>query len=827
MTSLIFSMLSSLLLCCQILWSSITACSPVGWDSRLDDITYKHSEYHPSNHVLHNFSQKHTVSGFVRDSESGENLIGATVYAPDYEIGTTTNRYGFFSLTLEADSLSLVISHVGYTPQFVHTGLEEDIRLNILLEPTVVGLEEVEVVAPSGTGLESLQMSEISLSVAQIQDLPALAGEIDILKTLQLLPGVQSGIEGTSGLYVRGGSPDQNLILLDGVPVYNPNHLFGFLSVFNDDAIKDVSLIKGGFPARYGGRLSSILELTMKEGDLNRYKGTASVGLVASSFTVEGPIIKNKSSFLIAARRTYIDILAFPFQAFSGSDNRSGYYFYDVSVKANYFVSDRDRIYLSVYTSRDRLYERDVYGGDIANISVRDDIGWRNLTITSRWNRVLGSKLFVNTLLGFTLYRSRNQAEEGNESGVQHVSFLSGITDGLGRVDFEYIPAPSHYVRFGLGSTLHSYHTGAFSERWHGAEVVPFDTLYTPDYLTNGAEFHAYAEDEIRLSSWLWINTGIHASSFFVQERSYHSIQPRVGIRLGLDSKSAVKMSFASMKQYVHVLTTSSGVSLPLDLWVPATDRVRPQEAIQLALGFYRVFPERNYDISIEGFYKKISHVIEYKDGTHHYNYSPTDNWENRIESGNGTSFGAELFVQKKRGRITGWVGYSLTKTTRKFAQLNNGKEFPYRYDRLHDVSLTANWQWKESTNIALAWVYGTGQAAWLPLGQSYGVTHLPIPEYFSNSDHLPITPLRIYGDRNSFRMPAHHRLDLAIHFARELKWAERRLSFGAYNAYNRKNTFGIEAAEALPEHREEQYLVFKKITAFPIIPFVNYRLEL
>ena len=824
---LISSVFLSLQLCCQILWSGGVTCNLAGWDLCLDDSTLNYSEYHQSTYAFPDISQKHTVNGFVRDLDSGESLIGASVYALDYEIGTTTNRYGFFSLTLDTDSLSLVISHVGYTSKFVHTGLEEDTQLNIFLEPTVVDLDEVEVVAPGGAGLESLQMSEISLSVAQIQDLPALAGEVDILKTLQLLPGVQSGIEGTSGLYVRGGSPDQNLILLDGVPVYNPNHIFGFLSAFNDDAIRDVSLIKGGFPARYGGRLSSILELTMKEGDLNRYRGTASVGLIASSFTVEGPIIKDRSSFLVAARRTYIDVLAFPFQVFSGNDNRSGYYFYDVSIKANYFVSDRDRIYLSVYNSRDRAYEREVYGGDRGSTSVRDEIGWRNLTITSRWNRVLGSKLFANTLLGFTLYRSRNQAEEGSESGIQHVSFLSGITDAIGRLDFEYIPGPSHYVRFGFGSTLHSYHTGAFSERWSGSEVVPFDTLYTPNYLTNGVELLSYAEDEVRLFSWLWINAGIHASSFFVQERGYHSIQPRVGIRLGIDSKSAVKISFASMKQYVHVLTTTSGVSLPLDLWVPATDMVRPQEAVQLALGFTRIFPEKNYDISVEGFYKKTNNVIEYKDGTHHYNYSPTDNWENRIASGDGTSFGAELFVQKKRGRITGWVGYSLTKTHRTFAELNNGEKFPYRYDRLHDLSLAVNWQWRASTKIAFAWIYGTGQAVWLPLGQGFGVTHLPIPEHISNSDHLPVTPIRIYGDRNSFRMPAHHRLDVAIHLTRELKWAERRLSFGAYNAYSRKNPFAIEATEALPKNREEQYLVFKKITAFPIIPFVNYRLEL
>jgi len=766
------------------------------------------------------------VNGFVRDLESGESLVGVTVYAQDYLIGTVTNRYGFFSLTLKADSVLLLISHIGYTPQLIHANLNEDIQLNILLKPSVMGLEEVEVIADGETDVEILQMSGVSLAISDIKDLPVLAGEVDIFKTLQLLPGVQSGIEGTSGLYVRGGGPDQNLVLLDGIPVYNPNHLFGFLSVFSDDAIKDVSIIKGGFPARYGGRLSSVVELTMKEGDLHQYKGSASAGLIASSFTFEGPIRKGKSSFLVSGRRTYIDILTLPFQLLSDNDDRSGYYFYDVTMKGNYLLSNKDRIYLSFYTSRDRAYEYQVYGSDVVDTSVRDELGWRNLTVTGRWNRVLGSKIFVNTLLGLSLYRSRNQDEERNERGVQHISFLSGITDGIGRIDFEYIPVPSHHLRFGFGTTIHSYHTGAFSERWSGTDVVPFDTLYTPDYLNRAMEVNAYVEDELRLSSMLLINAGVHASSFFVGRHGYHSVQPRVGLRWRLNSNSSLKFSFASMKQYVHLLATTSGISLPLDLWVPATTKVRPQEAIQYGIGLTQKLRNGNYDIAVEGFYKTINNVIAYKDGTHHYSYTPSDNWENRVAVGNGLSYGAELFVHKKRGRITGWIGYSLTKTNRTFADLNNGKSFPYRYDRLHDVSLAVNIQWNESVRLAFTWVYGTGQAVWLPLGQSYGRFHRPIPQYSNNSVRSEVTPIRVYGERNSYRMPEHHRLDIAIHMSRKLKWAQRRLSFGVYNAYYRKNAFAIEVTQRSSDFEEAQYLVFNKITAFPIIPSVNYRLD-
>ena len=776
-------------------------------------------------------SAAHTVSGFVKDGESGENLIGATVYAPYFRIFTTTNRYGFFSLTVDADSVTLEISHIGYTPTVVHRMLEADIQLNVLLQPVVVRLDGIEVVARSGESpVEAVQMSEVKLPVAKIRALPALAGEVDVLKTLQLIPGVQSGREGTSGLYVRGGSPDQNLVLLDGVTIYNASHLFGLLSVFNGDAIKDVTLIKGGFPARYGGRLSSVIDLSMKEGNLKKFEGTASIGLVASSFTVEGPIRKDRSSFIVAARRTYLDLLVYPFLK---KGMKSGYYFYDLSAKTNYIISDKDRLYLSFYTGHDRGYTRHRFleYGDRIEGRYDQNLGWRNMTVTGRWNRILGPRLFVNVLVGFTRYRLRTLSEETsrpvNDPGVTalyQTSFLSGITDGVGRLDFEFAPRPSHYVRFGLSGTAHAYHTGAFSERQSGVDISPVDTLYTPDYLTKSIEFSAYVEDEVRLFPELTIDAGVHASSFLAAGKRYGSVQPRIGIRWRLGATTALKISFASMQQYIHLLTTTSGISLPMDLWVPATDRVRPQKASQVALGLARTLRDGQYVVTIESYYKKMSNLIEYSEGANYYG-AAAGSWQDRVEHGQGWSYGGELFIQKNFGRITGWTGYSLTRTERRFAELNDGKVFPYRYDRLHDVSLIISWRMKESIEIAGLWVYGTGQAVWLPIGHFYGFAH------DAGGDHWPSFrsgrhTLRVYGDRNSSRMPSYHRFDLAVHLRRDGRKAKRTLSFGVYNAYNRKNPFVLEASVILGEDREERYVIFKKTSLFPVLPFATYRLE-
>ncbi len=770
------------------------------------------------------------ISGFVVDAESSESLVGATVYVPEMDLGTTTNRYGFFSLSVAADSVRLIISHIGYLPRILNQELTEDVRLNIELRPETTRLGEMEIVAVGESSVEAIQMSQIKLPIATIRALPVLAGETDVFKTLQLLPGVQSGREGTTGLYVRGGSPDQNLVLLDGVTVYNPSHLYGFLSVFNSDAIKDVTLIKGGIPARYGGRISSVIDLAMEEGNLKEFEGTASIGLIGSSFTFQGPVVKNRASFIVATRRTYLDLLVYPFL---DEDKKSGYYFYDTSAKINYITSRKDRVYLSFYTGRDRAYARARSNRAPLWTQDRSEFGWRNLTMTARWNRVWGSKFFSNTLLGYTRYRAgtRNRRESGpfdDPSDMQSFyrsSYISGITDLIGRIEFDWALNSNHYIRFGLGGTSHTYNTGTLSEREFGVDIAPIDTVYHPDHQIRVLEVHAYIEDEIQLSPDLSVNAGMRASSFFARGQAYHSLQPRFNVRWKLAASLAFKTSYTLLRQNSHLLPVANGLSLPLDLWVPATDQVQPQSATQIAFGFAWNSPKRTYDVTLEGFYKWMDSQIEYLEGAQINNLTG-DSWQDQIERGESWSYGGELFARKSIGQITGWIGYSLTKTQQNFPTLNDGRNFPFRFDRLHDVSVAASWQLRPLMELSAVWVYGTGQAVWLPIGHFYGFQHDPGGS-FNVFEPDKSRLLTAFGNRNSIRMPAYHRLDLSMQIKRDLRWAHRILSFGIYNIYSRRNPFLLQTKNAIDESGDDlNYLIFQQVSAFPIIPFVNYRLE-
>ncbi len=772
-----------------------------------------------------------TVSGHVVNAESGENVIGATVYAPHLRVGATSNQFGFYSLTVEADTLTLIVSHVGYETQTLHLHLESELRLDIELNPATISMEEVEVVAGVGeTHVERVQMSSVTLPIAQIQSLPALLGEIDVLKVVQLLPGVQSGREGTSGLYVRGGGPDQNLLLLDGMPVYNAGHLFGFMSVFMGDAIKDVSLIKGGFPARYGGRLSSVVEVTMKEGNLKEFKGVAAIGIVASRLTVEGPILKNRASFMISARRTYLDLLIRPFLP---KNNKGGYFFYDVNAKANYILSERDRVYVSAYTGLDlgdtRIRDQTGINGPIRHSE--SDLGWRNTTVTARWNRVFSPRLFANTLVGISRYRLMISSDESlgrpgasdEDTQLYYRRFYSGITDGTARTDLEFARTPGHLMRFGVAGVVHTFDTGALEEQRSGPDIDALDTLYTPTHRIRARAFSAYVENEMRISPRFKTNVGVHVSIFWVGEQRYASVQPRVGVWFGLGESDALKASYAHMAQNIHLLTSGNGLSLPTDLWVPATNRIRPQSAHQVALGYARLLGRGRYELTIEGYYKWMDDLIEYKEGAGYLN-ARAGSWQDQVEHGRGWSYGSEFFLQKKSGRTTGWIGYTYSRTERKFAELNSGRTFPYKYDRRHDVSVAVNHRLKESVAAAVTWVYGTGQAVSVPIGQFYGIEHVTGYESFQ-SQTTPVV-LRTFGSRNAYRMPAYHRLDVAIRLFRSGRWARRTLSFGAYNLYVRRNAFQLTSTQMRGEDKESEYLQIKKITVFPIVPFVTYQLE-
>lgn len=764
-------------------------------------------------------SQSFTISGYVEDSGSGEKLIGANLIDLVSGEGTVTNTFGYFSLTLPKDSIRLAITYIGFQSGIKALYLDENTTIEIALSDNVE-LDEILITAEQTELIEERsQMSTIEIPIAQIKKIPPLLGETDVLKALQLLPGVQSGGEGQSGLYVRGGSPDQNLILLDGVPVYNASHLFGFFSVFNADAIKDVKLIKGGFPARYGGRLSSVIDINMKEGNMQELHGSASIGFVASKFTLEAPIIKDKSSFIISARRTYIDQLLKPFinKSFeeNGTEGGTGYYFYDFNAKMNYKFSNTDRLYLSFYGGSDQFYldEKDLYGRFRDNNE--NDFGWGNITSAIRWNHVWTPKLFSNTMLTYSKYSldlgSLYSTIDTTNSFRDEISlgYKSGIEDYAVKMDFDYLPSPQHFIRFGVSGIHHHFFPGEFDlNQVVDEDNYSFNTLIKQDEI-KAQELAAYIEDDISINDKLKINAGIHLSTFLVEGESYNSIQPRIGARYLLPKGFGLKASFATMRQYIQLLAFE-GVGLPTDLWLPTTKRVKPQDSHQVALGLAKTIGN-DYEFSIEGYYKSMKNLLSYAEGEGLFALT---NWQDRIVQGDGKAYGVEFFIQKKSGRLSGWLGYTLAWSKRQFEELNQGKEFPFKYDRRHDFSLVANYELTPKINISGTWIYGSGNAVTLENSKYKGAYNR---EFTYSGSYFP--------DRNNYRMRAYHRLDIGINFVKKRAKYERVWSIGAYNTYSNKNPFYVYTQNEYVGNNEVK-TVLKQASLFPIIPYVSYKID-
>lgn len=766
----------------------------------------------------HSVAQKFTISGTIKDRESGENLIGASLYNLKSQQGTTSNNYGFFSLTQAKDSVRLRVSYVGFETSVFKFFLNRDTVINITLSSGTT-LKEVVI---SGTTEDRIQettrMGTIDVPLHQIKSMPALLGETDVLKVLQLLPGVQGGTEGSSGLYVRGGGPDQNLILLDGVPVYNASHLFGFFSVFNADAINHVELIKGGFPARYGGRLSSVIDINMKEGNTKEFKGEGSIGLIASRVTIEGPLVKDRTSFIVSARRTYIDILARPLiKASSEGDETAGYYFYDLNTKINHKVNDNNRIYLSAYMGDDKAYSR--YKGYYINNNERTDykeefgLRWGNITTALRWNKIINKKLFSNLTATYSRYRFDIFAESEEKVTTSSSSrkyfykdqYISGIRDYAIKLDLDYIPNPSHYIKFGAQAIHHLFTPGVYSYRGEEGSDTTFGAKRV-----YAQEFSAYVEDDFMISHKLKVNFGIHASGFLVGNKFYHSIQPRVAARYLITPSLSWKGSFATMTQYLHLLT-NAGLGLPTDLWVPATEQIAPEQSYISSTGFaYNI--NNNYELTVEGYYKKMKNLIEYKDGASFLNIQA--DWQTKVATGDGQSYGSEFFLHKKTGKVNGWLGYTLSWTNRTFPTLNDGKTFPYKYDRRHDIELAIAYEPKPNRELALTWVYGTGTAISLPKSTYEGYQDTFNYYYFNNS-------IEYFEGRNSYRMRAYHRLDLSYTTTKKTKFGERSWTIGVYNVYSRRNPFFMDIGYDKQGNKK-----FIQYSLFPIIPSIAYRFK-
>lgn len=743
-------------------------------------------------------AQNITVNGYISEKKSAERLIGATVFVPAKSIGTASNSFGFYSITLPAtnDSVELRVSYIGYTPYTIKLAGNRDHTLNIEMAATQ-NLDEVVITSQKDALQTRTQMSSIDLPVSTIKSLPAFLGEVDILKAIQLLPGVQGGNEGTSGLYVRGGGPDQNLILLDGVPVYNASHMFGFFSVFNADAVKSVEVIKGGFPARYGGRLSSVIDINMKEGDKNEFHGEGGIGIVASRLTLEGPIQKGKSSFMVSGRRTYVDVLAAPLMA--TSNTKAGYYFYDLNGKANIQLGKKDHLYVSGYLGNDKFYTKEKDG---IVYDFRNSLQWGNITAVGRWNHEFSRKLFGNLTTYYSQYKFQiSSVEKSNYGGFTEdflLKYSSGIFDKTVKYDFDFLPSPNHYIKAGAGIVAHTYTPGALQTRLTDQNI---DTTLGNER-TDANEIDAYIEDDIRIGSRFKTNIGIHWTGFAVNGQFYTGLQPRVAMRYLLSDDISLKASYVQMNQFIHLLTNSS-VGLPTDLWVPVTEKVPAQKSQQGAAGI--AYTHRNgMEISVEGYYKTMDNVIEYKEGASFFN--TIDSWQDKVEIGKGRSYGAELFVQKKKGRFTGMLSYTLSWSKRQFDNLNGGKEYPYRYDRRHDIKVAGIFNINKNIELSADWVYGTGNAITLPIGVYQG----------PNGNDITV-----YGDRNGFRMPAYHRGDVSIKFTKQKKRWQRSWIISAYNVYDRRNAFYIYT-----DTDNAGYTQFKQISLFPVIPSISYQFK-
>lgn len=775
------------------------------------------------------FAQTITIRGYVTDRATGERLINANVYVPSKTLGTITNSFGFYSISIPKGQYSFTSSFVGYQPKTIDIKLNKDTIIDFKLASST-DLEEVTISGQKGNSkLTSTQMSKVDVPIEMIRNLPAFLGEADVIKTIQLLPGVQSGTEGTSGLYVRGGGPDQNLILLDDVPVYNAEHLFGFFSVFNPDAIKSVSFYKGGFPARFGGRLSSVLDIRMKDGNDQELHGNFSVGLISSKFNLEGPLIKGKTTFNISARRTYADLLGRPIikKASNGTDI-GGYFFHDYNLKLSHKFSDRSRLYLSAYTGLDKAYYRsdskDTRNNEQIQEKTKFDLGWGNVTTALRWNYLFSNKLFVNTTLTYSNYLFKvkeNTTNKNLTTGVKNnefgLDYRSGIVDYAAKMDFDYFPNPSHRVKFGGSINSHTFKPGILAFMENGQEnSAKIDTAFgNPDI--HAQEFYAYLEDNIELGPKLSVNFGLHSSGFLVDGKFYPSIQPRISLRYLVSNRLSLKAAYSKMSQNIHLLSSST-INLPTDLWLPTTKRIKPQISHQFALGgIYQVKP--GIDFSIEGFYKSMDNLLEYKEGASFV--GATTGWEDKVEMGKGWSYGAEFLLQKTTGKTTGWIGYTWSKAERQFDNLNFGEKFYARYDRRHDVSVVLNHRFSDRFDLGLTWVYGTGNAVTLPtqIASAANISTISTMGYPYQTNY------EYFGQRNNYRMPSYHRMDVGFNFHKQKKHGIRTWSLGFYNVYSRQNPFFLMFQENSDKEKAQtgKDRKLSQVSLFPIIPSISY----
>ena len=750
---------------------------------------------------------RHTVAGTVKDKSTGETLIGASVVLLERPgNGSVTNAYGFYSITAPAGEYRLVISFSSYRTDTVAITLDKDIALPIAL---TAGKELQEVVVSAGKRNSNITQSLMGvqkLSTNEIKNVPVLFGEKDILKTIQLLPGIQSAGDGNSGFFVRGGSADQNLILLDEATVYNPSHLLGFFSTFNSDAIKDVTVYKGGMPAQYGGRLSSVLDVKMNDGNDQKYGVSGGLGLIASHINVEGPIVKNRGSFDISARRTYADL--FLKLSKDTTIKHSTLYFYDINAKADYSLGDNDKVYFSGYLGQDKLGVQDQFG-----------INWGNSTATLRWNHIFSNRLFSNTSLIYSNY----EYNIGVSSNNDNVSIASRIVDGHYKEDFQYYAGPSSKLDFGIDVIHHTLSPGVInssesssfnsldlqkkyslesaayiSHEWspspnwnftYGLRLTVFNVLGPGDFYTYNQVGEA-------------VDTAAYRSGQIV--KTFVKPEPRFSTSYQLNSVSSLKLAYSRNVQNLHLLSNSTS-SNPTDLWIPSSNNVLPEIADQVSLGYYRNFHNNGYEFSSEVYYKNLQNQIDYKNGAQ---LIANENVESQLLFGSGRAYGLELYLKKKYGKLTGWVSYTLSRSELKIPGINNDTYFPSRQDEPQNISIVGMYKAGKKWTLSATWVYNTGYPVSWPSGK-YDVNGQPV---------------YLYTQRNDYRMPAYHRLDLgATVLAKKTAKFESSWTFSVYNAYDRQNAYTITFRQSKTNPDQTEAV---RTTLFGIIPSVTYNFK-
>lgn len=751
------------------------------------------------------------INGFIADAESGEPLIGANVFNPKGMKGCISNNFGFYTLPATANKpVILQFSYVGYQPQHIRFIPTVDTLLRVYLQAGTM-LNEFQVKANPNQRLEELpEMGKLDIPLDQIALIPTMTGEPDLLKAYQLMPGVQGGTEGHNGLFVRGGTPDQNLYLLDDVPLFNVSHIGGLYSVFDPSMVKSIDFYKGGFPARYGGRTSAVIDVRNKDGNLKEWKGELGLSLILSKFFIEGPLKKDKSSFAFSIRRSNLDLYSYLYGAVSDREYIVGYTFYDINAKTNLYLNEKDRLIINIYHGRDKYFYNDKKQTvDTYTYKTKFNQRWGNSTGSARWQHIIGKKVFQNITLALTKYVYKNNISLysynslDDEETTDQYSIFSGVNNLILKADYE-IPLKKNSLKTGVQFNHQIYVPTriSYDEYNLNEDGIPENEVENHETKLFANQWTAYAEYLFSLDK-LSGNAGLHTTSYIVNGVSYPSLQPRLVLNYLLAPTVSIKGSAGLMYQNTHLLTNSN-TGLSTDLWIPSTDKIAPEKSQQVALGIAHT-SNNNIEFSVEAYHKKLSQLISYKEGVIMFNVG--ENWEDKVETGGvGQIKGLEFLIQKKSGRLTGWIGYTLSKNERKFENLNNAEIYPFKYDQRHDLSIVTSYKFNKKWALSATWVYHTGHAVTLPLGkyQLYNYEYLYI-----NGSRDTYVDVHIYKEKNSFRMPNYHRLDIGWTYTKKKPKGTAKWTWGIYNAYNRQNAYYLFFKEKDGETKLYQQSIF------------------